>query len=109
MTFVVGENCIQCKYTDCVEVCPVDCFYEGPNMLVIHPDECIDCALCESECPANAIYAEDELPVIQSEFLSLNQELSQLWGNITEVQLPLADADEWKDKPCKRELLKKFW
>ena len=62
MTFVVGENCINCKHTDCVEVCPVDCFYEGPNFLVIHPDECIDCALCEPECPVNAIFSEDELP-----------------------------------------------
>ena len=61
MTFVVGDNCIKCKHTDCVEVCPVDCFYEGPNMLVIHPDECIDCALCEPECPAEAIFSEDEL------------------------------------------------
>ncbi len=78
-------------------------------MLVIHPDECIDCALCESECPANAIYSQDELPAIQSEFLILNLELSQFWKNITEVKLPLADADEWKDKPYKRELLKRFW
>jgi len=62
MTFVVTENCIKCKYQDCVEVCPVDCFYEGPNFLVINPDECIDCALCEPECPANAIFSEDELP-----------------------------------------------
>ena len=65
MTFVVGENCIKCKYTDCVEVCPVDCFYAGPNFLVIHPDECIDCALCEPECPAEAIFAEDEIPAGQ--------------------------------------------
>ena len=62
MTFVVGEDCIKCKHTDCVEVCPVDCFYEGPNFLVIHPDECIDCALCEPECPIDAIFSEDELP-----------------------------------------------
>ena len=67
MTFVVTDNCIKCKYTDCVEVCPVDCFYEGPNFLVIHPDECIDCALCEPECPAAAIYAEDEgMPIRKS-------------------------------------------
>ena len=68
MTFIVGDNCIRCKHTDCVEVCPVDCFYEGPNFLVIHPDECIDCALCEPECPVDAIYAEDELPEDQQEF-----------------------------------------
>lgn len=106
MTFVVSENCIKCKYTDCVEVCPVDCFYEGPNMLVIHPDECIDCALCEPECPVNAIYAEDELPDEQSEFLLLNQSLSISWPNITEVKLPPYDAEKWKDKTNKRELLK---
>ena len=62
MTYVVTESCIKCKYTDCVEVCPVDCFYEGPEFLVIHPDECIDCGLCEPECPIEAIYADDELP-----------------------------------------------
>ena len=76
MTFVIGEACIKCKLTDCVEVCPVDCFYEGPNMLVIHPDECIDCALCEPECPVDAIYSEDELPEDQEEFLDLNAELA---------------------------------
>src|SRR5690606_15830334 len=74
MTFVVTDNCIKCKYTDCVEVCPVDCFYEGPNFLVIHPDECIDCALCEPECPANAIFAEDEVPEDQQQFIELNAE-----------------------------------
>ncbi len=105
MTFVVGENCIKCKYTDCVDVCPVDCFYEGPNMLVIHPDECIDCALCEPECPADAIYSEDELPAQQSEFLELNQSLAGTWPNITETKLPLEDADNWKGKPNKRALL----
>ena len=77
MTFVVGENCINCKHTDCVEVCPVDCFYEGPNFLVIHPDECIDCALCEPECPVDAIFAEDELPDDQKQFLDLNAELAE--------------------------------
>ena len=60
MTYVVNENCIKCKYTDCVEVCPVDCFYEGENMLVIHPDECIDCGVCEPECPAEAIKPDTE-------------------------------------------------
>ena len=77
MTFVVGENCIKCKHTDCVEVCPVDCFYEGPNFLVIHPDECIDCALCEPECPIDAIFSEDELPDDQQNFLELNAELAR--------------------------------
>lgn len=105
MTFVVGENCIKCKFTDCVEVCPVDCFYEGPNFLVIHPDECIDCALCEPECPANAIFADDDLPAEQREFLELNAELAQVWPNITLRKDPPPDAEEWKDKPGKRDLL----
>ena len=70
MTYLVTEKCIRCKYTDCVEVCPVDCFYEGPNMLVIHPDECIDCGLCEPECPVNAIYVEDDLPKKYDIFLT---------------------------------------
>ena len=78
MTFVVTDNCILCKYTDCVEVCPVDCFYEGPNFLVIDPDECIDCALCEPECPANAIFSEDEVPKGQEHFTQLNEELAKV-------------------------------
>ena len=95
MTFVVIENCIKCKYTDCVEVCPVDCFYEGPNFLVIHPDECIDCALCEPECPVDAIFSEDELPEDQQVFLELNAELAEVWPNITEMKEGLPDAEEW--------------
>ena len=105
MTFIVGENCIKCKHTDCVEVCPVDCFYEGPNMLVIHPDECIDCALCEPECPVDAIYADDELPEDQKEFLELNAELSEKWEVITEMKDALPDSEEWANKPDKREHL----
>lgn len=105
MTFVVTESCIRCKYMDCVEVCPVNCFYEGPNSLAIHPDECIDCALCEPECPVNAIYAEDELPEAQKEFLELNRILSQKWPNITQMKTPPADADEWKDVADKRQYL----
>ena len=84
MTFVVTDNCIKCKYTDCVEVCPVDCFYEGPNFLVIDPDECIDCALCEPECPAVAIFSEDEVPEEMQQFIQLNVELAEIWPNITE-------------------------
>ncbi len=95
MTFVVTDNCIRCKYTDCVEVCPVDCFYEGPNFLVIHPDECIDCALCEPECPANAIFSEDEVPKGQEEFIALNAELAEEWPNITEMHDQLPDAEKW--------------
>lgn len=107
MTFVVGENCIKCKLTDCVEVCPVDCFYEGPNMLVIHPDECIDCALCEPECPVDAIYSEDELPAEQEEFLVLNQELADTWPNITEMKDAPPDADDWREVKDKAKYLER--
>ena len=101
MAFVVTDNCIKCKYTDCVEVCPVDCFHEGPNMLVIDPDECIDCTLCEPECPVEAIFSEDELPDGQEKFIELNAELSQEWPVITEMKEAPEDAKEWdgvKDK-----------
>tara|TARA_R110001592_G_scaffold52511_8_gene160686 strand:- start:1941 stop:2336 length:396 start_codon:yes stop_codon:yes gene_type:complete len=107
MTFVVTDNCIKCKYTDCVEVCPVDCFYEGPNFLVIDPDECIDCALCEPECPANAIFSEDELPADQVKYIEVNAELCQTWPNITEQKDPPADAKEWDGVPNKFEHLEK--
>ncbi len=95
MTFVVTDNCIKCKYTDCVEVCPVDCFHEGPNFLVIDPDECIDCTLCVPECPAQAIFAEDDLPEDQQHFMELNADLAKLWPVITEKKEALADAAEW--------------
>ena len=85
MTYVVTESCIKCKYTDCVEVCPVDCFYEGPEFLVIHPDECIDCGLCEPECPIEAIFADDELPKDQIEFIEINAKLADVYENITAV------------------------
>ena len=107
MTFVVGENCIKCKLTDCVEVCPVDCFYEGPNFLVIHPDECIDCALCEPECPVDAIFSEDELPEDQQVFLELNTELAEVWPNITEMKDPPADSEKWRDVSDKLQYLER--
>jgi ferredoxin len=107
MTFVVTENCIKCKFTDCVDVCPVDCFHEGPNFLIIDPDECIDCTLCEPECPANAIFSEDEVPEDQQTFIALNAELAKLWPTITEVKKPLEDADDWNGKPGKVDLLER--
>ena len=107
MAFIVTESCIKCKHTDCVEVCPVDCFYEGPNFLVIHPDECIDCALCEPECPIDAIFSEDELPADQENFLALNAELAEIWPNITEKGESPADAAEWEGKPGKLALLER--
>jgi ferredoxin len=107
VTFVVTESCIKCKYMDCVEVCPVDCFHEGPNMLVIDPDECIDCTLCEPECPVDAIYADDEVPEGQEGFLKLNEELSQDWPVITEVGDVPADADDWKAVPDKLQHLER--
>lgn len=102
MTFVVTENCINCKYTDCVEVCPVDCFHEGPNFLVIDPDECIDCALCEPECPAEAICSEDDLPPEMAEFLQINAQKAKEWPSITAHKDPLPDADKWKGVKGKR-------
>ena len=91
MAYVVTENCIKCKYTDCVEVCPVDCFYEGENMLVINPDECIDCGVCEPECPADAIEVESDENM---EWLDLNRKYSEIWENITEQKEPMENADE---------------
>jgi ferredoxin len=92
MTYVVTENCIKCKYTDCVEVCPVDCFYEGENMLVIHPDECIDCGVCVPECPAEAIFADSE-PAATQVWLDLNRRYSAVWPNIISKIPPMPDAD----------------
>lgn len=107
MTFVVTENCIKCKYTDCVEVCPVDCFHEGPNFLVIDPEECIDCAVCEPECPAEAIFAEDDVPASQERFIALNAELAQQWPVITQKKDAPPDAEEWDGKPDKLKYLER--
>ena len=107
MTYVVTEDCIKCLHTDCVEVCPVDCFHIGPNFMVIDPDECIDCTLCEPECPVEAIFAEDELPEGMENFIELNEELSREWPVITEKIDAPADADEWAGKPGKLKLLER--
>lgn len=107
MTFVVTENCIKCKYTDCVEVCPVDCFHEGPNMLVIDPDECIDCSLCVPECPVDAIFADADVPDDQQQFFELNEELSKKWPVINTMKDPPEDAAEWEGKPDKLKLLER--
>ena len=107
MTFVVLENCIKCKYMDCVDVCPVDCFHEGPNFLVIDPDECIDCTLCEPECPAEAIVSEDDMPPGQESFLELNQELSAIWPVIVASRQPPDDAVEWDGVEGKFEYLER--
>lgn len=106
MTYVVSENCIRCKYTDCVEVCPVDCFREGENFLVIDPEECIDCSLCVPECPANAIYAADDVPQDQHQFIALNAELAKTWKPIVVKKEAPADADVWRDVPEKMQFLK---
>ena len=107
MTYIVGENCIRCKYTDCVDVCPVDCFREGENFLVIDPDECIDCALCVPKCPAGAIYAEDDLPEDQRQFIALNAELAKKWKPIVARKDAPADADEWLNVKDKLKFLKR--
>jgi len=107
MTFVVLESCIKCKYTDCVEVCPVDCFHEGPNMLVIDPEECIDCTLCEPECPVDAIVPEDDVPEGQERFVALNAELSKSWPVLNEAKPAPSDADDWKDVKDKFEYLER--
>jgi len=105
MTYLVTDNCIKCKYTDCVEVCPVDCFYEGPNMLVINPSECIDCGVCVPECPAQAIVADSDDTVDTAFWEEINTRYSENWPNITQKKDPLPDASEWDGKPNKIDLL----
>lgn len=107
MAHVVTDNCINCKYTDCVEVCPVDCFHAGPNMLVIDPEECIDCTLCVSECPVEAIFADDDVPEAMRHFLELNAELAPNWPVLDhKIEAP-ADAKHWDGVPSKLPLLKR--
>jgi len=105
MAYVVTEACIKCKFTDCVAVCPVDCFYEGENMLVINPDECIDCGACEPECPVNAIYEEDDVPAQYKEYVALNEKLASAWPGITTQQSPLSTAEDFRNVKDKRKLL----
>lgn len=95
MTYVVTDACVKCKYTDCVDVCPVDCFREGPNFLVIDPDECIDCTLCVAECPVEAIYAEDDVPANMQDYIELNASLAKQWPIIIQKKPPLPDHEEW--------------
>lgn len=94
MSFIVTDACIRCKYTDCVEVCPVDCFYEGENMLVINPSECIDCGVCEPECPAQAIIPDTQADA--EPWRELNEKYAAIWPNITERRTAPADADDFK-------------
>lgn len=105
MTYLVTEDCIKCKHTDCVEVCPVDCFYEGPNFLVINPDECIDCGVCVPECPVNAIVADNDTAVDVVKWVDINKRLSAKWPIITKKKDPLPDHAEWQGKPNKLDLL----
>ena len=107
MAFVVADNCVLCKHTDCVEVCPVDCFYEGENFLVINPDECIDCGLCEPECPVNAIFEENELPEDQKQYIQINADLAKNWPNINKKKDALPDAEKWNGVPNKLQYLKR--
>lgn len=108
MAFVVTEACIQCKYTDCVSVCPMDCFLEGPNFLVINPEECIDCSMCVPECPVNAIVGENEVAADQQHFIALNRTLSQdpQWQRISRVKGPLPEHAQWREVKHKLHLLR---
>lgn len=106
MTYVVTEPCIRCRYTDCVEVCPVDCFHGGPNFLVIDPNECIDCAVCVAECPVEAIYPDDEVPANQQDFIALNAKLAKLWPVIVRAEPAPEDAADWENITDKRAWLR---
>ena len=107
MTYVVAEGCILCKHTDCVDVCPVDCFVEGPNFLAIDPDGCIDCAVCVPECPENAIYAEDDVPADQRQFIAINAELAKIWKPITKSKESMPEHEKWAGVANKLQYLKR--
>ena len=106
MTYIVDEQCIKCKHMDCVEVCPVDCFYEGDNFIVINPEECIDCGLCEPACPVKAIYAEDEFPPDQIPFIEINDNLSRKWPNLTQKKDAMPEAEKYAEIKNKIGMLK---
>ena len=107
MTHVVTDSCVRCRYTDCVDVCPVDCFREGPNFLEIDLDYCKGCGICVAECPVNAIYAEEDVPADQQQYIALNADLSRSWPSITKTKAPLPEAEEWKDKTDKLQYLQR--
>ena len=102
MTYIVTDPCIKCKFMDCVEVCPVDCFYEGENFLVIHPDECIDCGVCEPECPVDAIKPDTEDDA-DGKWLKINTDYAKIWPNITVKGEPPADAEAFERETDKFE------
>lgn len=111
MAYVVTDPCIQCKHTNCAAVCPVDAFREGPNFLVIDPFECIDCDACVAECPVEAIYPDDEVPVEWEDYIELNEQLSEEWAEhvINEMKEPLPEAEAWGERENKREYLAESW
>lgn len=104
MAFVVTEQCIRCKFMDCIKPCPVNCFYEGPEFLVINPDECIDCSVCVTECPVNAIYQDKDLPADQRMFIEINRHYAKIWPPAGE-SAPLPDREQWRGVPMKRQFL----
>jgi ferredoxin len=107
MAFVVTEKCIRCKFMDCVAPCPVDCFHEGPEFLVINPDECIDCNVCAIECPVDAIYQDKDLPEDQKEFIEINRRLSQIWPGVSGAATPnpLPEREQWRNVTDKKKFL----
>ncbi|WP_138429208.1 ferredoxin family protein [Fodinibius saliphilus] len=111
MAYVVTEPCVQCKHTNCAAVCPVDAFREGPNFLVIDPFECIDCDACVAECPEEAIYPDDEVPLEWEGYIDLNEQLSEAWADhiINQEKDPLPEVDAWSDRDNKRDALIKSW